>query len=486
MTLPRYELFFAVRPPVIARFCGQFLLVTAALNLVTLIVALLFSEFDIALSYAVMIAVLSVCGALLARISTTDEMQLNEALVLIALIFLMVPLVAALPLIIHGTAPADAVFETISAATTTGLSTLGPIENRPETFRFARAWMQWYGGLGIVVFSLALIVRPGMSALRLASLDSPDDLVGGTRAHARRVLYIYAALTGSGLLLWVLLGGAPYQGLLYIFSAVSTGGFSPGSGSFADLPGLSLPWVVTIASLAGAVPLALYHQAWRKGAREFFANREFIALIFTGLLLTTLLGATLWQQGMSFTEVFHHAPLMSLSAQTTAGFSSMAPADMSPAGKAVMILTMLIGGGIGSTAGGVKMLRVLLLFGLIYHSLKRICVPPDTVLSQRLGKRRVAASDVQDALMIIMLFLGVVGLSWLCFLAYGFDPTNALFEVVSATGTVGLSSGVTAASLPVFLKLVLCADMLLGRLEFVAWLVFFYHRTWFGRKRGWT
>lgn len=111
-------------------------------------------------------------------------------------------------------------------------------------------------------------------------------------------------------------------------------------------------------------------------------------------------------------------------------------------------------------------------------------VPRDAVIDQRLGDRRIEATEVQDALMIILMFIVVVFFSWVPFLFYGYAPLDALFEVVSATGTVGLSSGITQGGLPTLLKLILCADMLLGRLEFVAWMVFFYHRTWFGSKRG--
>jgi trk system potassium uptake protein TrkH len=111
-------------------------------------------------------------------------------------------------------------------------------------------------------------------------------------------------------------------------------------------------------------------------------------------------------------------------------------------------------------------------------------VPPDAVVDQRLGGRRIEATEVQDALMIILMFIIVVFFSWIPFLVYGYAPLDALFEVVSATGTVGLSSGITQAGMPTLLKLTLCADMLLGRLEFVAWMVFFYHRTWFARKRA--
>ena len=265
MAHARKELFFAIRIRFIARYCGQFFLVIAALNLVTVAVALINADFVIAMSYTAVIVGLSLLGLVLARIKTDGHMQMNEAMVLTALVFILVPLVTSVPLLIYGIPFIDALFETISAATTTGLSTLGPVGQRPMTFNFARSWMQWYGGLGIVVLSLAMIVRPGMSALRLSGLDAPDDLVGGTRAHARRVFYVYGVLTVCGFLTWLLLGGKPVEGLLYVFAAVSTGGFAPTDGSFADLPALRLAWVATLTAISGAIPLALYHNAWRNG-----------------------------------------------------------------------------------------------------------------------------------------------------------------------------------------------------------------------------
>lgn len=478
------ELFFAVRWRYIVRYLGQFCLVIGFLNLVPLGVALILAEYEIASSYAGLIIVLLGLWGASSRTRTCGHMQMNEAMVLAAAVFLLIPLVATIPQICAGIPFIDAWFETVSAATTTGLSTQGDVALEPRTFLFARAWMQWYGGLGIVVLSLALVVRPGMSALRLASMDAPDDLVGGTRAHAQRVLLVYLVLTGGGLLLWMLLGGRPFEGLLYIFAAVSTGGFAPTTDSFAGLRAIRLAWVVTLAALAGAVPLALYHRSWQKGWRHFWQNMELRTLLLAGTLMTVLLGSALRVQGMRFPEIIIHAPLMALSAQTTAGFSSLDPGLLDAGAKMTLILAMAMGGGVGSTAGGFKLLRLLILLGLLARCLKSLSVPPSAVVDQRLGRRRIEPNEVQDALMIILVFISVVFVSWVPFLVYGYAPLDALFEVVSATGTVGLSSGVTQASMPVFLKLVLCADMLLGRLEFVAWMVFFYHRTWFGRKRG--
>lgn len=484
MSQARQELFFAIRLRVIAPLCGQFFLVIAALNLVPLVLSLLVSDLSIAASYAVIIAILLCVGLLLCRIRSVERIQMNEAMVLAALIFLVVPLLTTIPLMVDGAPFIDAFFETVSAATTTGLSTLGPIESRSLSLTFARAWMQWYGGLGIVVLSLALVVRPGMAALRLASLDAMDNLVGGARAHARRVISVYTVLTICGITGWLLLGGKPITGLLYVLSAVSTGGFAPTNGSFADLPGLHFVWIVTLVSLSGAVPLALYHRAWLNNWREFLKDRELLALLVVSLLMTGLFGGMLWARGMEISEVLRHAPIMTLSAQSTSGFSSLDPGSLDAGSKSVLILAMAMGGSVGSTAGGFKMLRVLILFGLFYRLLKSLSVPPHAVVEQRLGGRRIEANEVQDALLIILLFIGVVFCSWLPFLVSGYPPLDALFEVVSATGTVGLSCGITGASLPSSLKLTLCADMLLGRLEFVAWMVFFYYRTWFGRKRG--
>ncbi len=484
MVFSGQELFYAVRWRYLGRYLGQFFLVIATLQIATFVVSLFHFELRIAFSYLAMIVGLYLVGFYLSRLKVSGHMQMNEAMVLAALVFLVVPSVAAIPLVIHGLSPLDAWFETVSAATTTGLSTVSDVSSQPATFLFARAWMQWYGGLGIVVLSLALVVRPGMTALRLANQEVTDDLVGGTHAHARRVLIVYLWLTGAGLLAWVLLGGRPLEGLHYILSAVSTGGFAPTSASFADLTDIRLAWVVTLTALAGAVPLALFYRSWHEGWRHFLRNTEVRTLLAVSLCMPALLAVLLWSQGMTYQDVLVHAPLMALSAQTTSGFSSLDPGVLDAGSKAILILSMAIGGGVGSTAGGFKLLRLLILAGIIYRCLKTMSMPSNAVVNQKLGRRRIDANEVQDALMIILLFIMVVFVSWFFFLFYGYAPMDALFEVVSATGTVGLSVGVTEAGMPSILKIVLCADMLLGRLEFVAWLVFFYYRTWVGRKRG--
>ena len=478
------ELSYAVRLRVIGKYFGQLCLVVAVLTLVPLSVASAAGDWDIALRYCVVVAVLGGVGGLLSRLRAARRIQVNEAMILAALTFLLIPLLMTYPMMRAGLDFVDALFEAISGVTTTGLSTLATVENKPLSFLFARAWMQWYGGLGVVVLSLALVMRPGITAKCLAvTEDVADDLVGGTKAHARRVLLVYGLLTFVGVVALLLTGSRFFDAVVYSFSAVSTGGFAPSDSSLGHFPGWQGPWVTTLACLAGALPLALYHRAWRQGWKDLFADLQLRALFASALLASVALGACMFfSSGLSGEQVLFHAPLMALSAQSTAGFSSLNPGDLDAASKMVLIVTMAVGGGLGSTAGGIKLLRILVLLRLLQLTLARTCLPSHAILDPRLGGRRLHDGEIRQALLFILMFIGVVTLSWFFFLLYGYDPLNALFEVVSATGTVGLSAGVTNAAMPDILKGILCLDMLMGRLEILAWLVIFYPRTWIGKR----
>jgi trk system potassium uptake protein TrkH len=146
------------------------------------------------------------------------------------------------------------------------------------------------------------------------------------------------------------------------------------------------------------------------------------------------------------------------------------------------IIAMFVGGGMGSSAGGIKVLRLLILMRLIYLLIRSTALSSHAVVSARLGNRKLAADDMQRAILLILLFAMVILVSWLIFVLYGYPPLDALFEVVSATGTVGLSTGITEAELPTALKLLLCVDMLIGRVEIVALLIVLYPPTWFGKR----
>jgi trk/ktr system potassium uptake protein len=484
MAIHATELRYAVRPGVVLKYVGQLCLVLAALTAVPLAVSIADGDGTAAWRHALATAALAMLGSVLARRPAPTGVQPNEGLVIVAATFLLAALAASYALMAAGISFVDALFEAVSAVTTTGLSTRATLADAPPSFLFTRAWMQWYGGLGLVVLSLALVVKPGLVAKGLAATEThgEDDLVGGTRAHARRVLAVYVVLSATGIAGAWLTGIGPIDAVRYTFAAVSTGGFAPVDDSVAALGAAAQTWIMLLC-LAGAIPLTLYHRVFRQ--------KQFVAvdvLQLAGIVGAAAVGAGLlivslrFVAGLPWSQALHHAPVLAFSAQSTAGFSSLPPAELDPDSKLVLIFQMLLGGGVGSTAGGFKLLRLLIVFAVLRLIVLRACVPRHAVVEPSLAGRRLQADEIQEALLIVLLFVGVVAFSWLPFVMLGYAPIDALFEVVSAVGTVGLSVGVTEAAMPLALKGVLCVDMLLGRLEILAWLVMFYRGTWFGRR----
>lgn len=475
---------YAARFPVLAKYFGQLCLVVAALTILPLAVSLMQGETHITFRYAIIIVTLAGVGGILGRMQAPRDMQVNEAIVLAAFMFLFTPLVMSFPMMGSGLNFPNALFETISAATTTGLSTVENLETMPQTFLFARAWMQWYGGLGIVVFSLALLFRPGTAAKRLSVTEAKEeDLVGGTKAHARRVLVVYVILTGTGILLLLIERVRFFDALLYTMASVSTGGFAPHDNSLAALESPFIHFSVILICLAGAVPLCFYYKLYKKERRPTTDALQLRWLLIMGGLMSLLLGICMVStEELGWMQALHHATVLAFSAQTTAGFSVIDLSEIHAGSKLILIMTMAVGGGIGSTAGGFKILRLLIIINLLRVLLRRACATRHAVIEPRIAGRRVEETEIQETLLIVLLFVAVILFSWLPFVLMGYHPMDSLFEVVSATGTVGLSAGVVTSEMPILLKGILCVDMLLGRLEILAWLVMVYPRTWIGRR----
>ena len=474
---------YSVRFLPVLKYFGQICIVLALLTLVPLVVSIILGDYRVALRYTIVVVSVFLMGFSLQRLPTPKRIQTNEAMVVTALIFLFAPIVMTWPTMASGLSFTDALFETISGITTTGLTVTASVADKPAIFLFSRAWMQWVGGLGIVILFVATMLRPGLVAKRIGDLEDYEaDLVGSTRAHARRVIIVYSILTGFGIIVLGLLDAGWFNGVIYSLSAVSTGGFSPHDASLAGLSSQWLQAIVILLSVAGAIPLVLYFRSFKEGGRVLIRDHQLQGILIAGLAAALLMALFLTRDGFSWIQALHHGVLNAFSAQSTAGFSTLDISQLNAGAKLTLIFSMFLGGGVGSTAGGIKILRLLILGQLLFTFLQRPGMPRQAVAEASLGRHRLETDELQSALSIVFVFLAFVGISWLVFVAMGHNPLDSLFEVVSAIGTVGLSSGISAPDLHPILKGVLCADMLLGRLEIIAWLVLFYPRTWIGRR----
>lgn len=472
---------YAVRGRVVVYYLALLAFMLALLELPPLAVAWAVGEQTTAWRYLVMVVVLLAAAAAGRRLHTPGRIQSNEAAVVAALAFVLAPLVALYPLTASGLGPLDAWFEAVSGVTTTGLSVAGSVDQRSPAFHFGRAWLQWYGGLGIAVLSVALFMGRHAAARRLVAATENEDPATTARTQARQVLLAYAALTVGGVALLAAVTGAPFTAVVYMLSTVSTGGFAPADSSLAALSKAGA-WVVTGYCLLGAVPLLAYVHGLRRG-RQILRDPEVRALAVMTLLVWLALTWTMASgAGLGWTAALKQGLWLGTSAQTTTGFSALQVADLDPASKVVVMVAMLVGGSTGSTAGGIKLLRLLVVIELLRYFLRRSAMPPHAAIEPRLAGRALDTSDIALAALLIALFAAAVVLSWVVFVAWGYAPLDSLFEVASALGTVGLSTGITAPDLPAPLKVVLGLDMLLGRLEIVTLLILLYPRTWLGRR----
>jgi trk system potassium uptake protein TrkH len=474
---------YPVRGPVLLKYLGQLGLMLAILTIPPLSVSIFFAEYAISGRYLIIILALLLLSIPLSRLSVPTALQANEALTITALAFLFSPLFMTYPLMGTGLSFQDAWFEAISGITTTGLSVLSSVENQSPSLLFARAWMQWYGGLGIAILSVALLMGQSIVSKKLVEPVPGENLVTTTRTHARRVLTAYVLLTTIGIVFLLGLQVEPFHAITLTLTAISTGGFSPFNDSLAGLDSISARSFLLLLCLCGSISLPLYAYTYHHGFRRLISDVELPAL----LVLCTLAGITVGlslghHTNLSWTEALAHGAALGVSAQTGTGFSTVSLTEIDQTSKSLLMASMFIGGSVGSTAGGIKIFRFLIVLVLIRFILQRACAPPHAVVEPWLGTRRLEYEDLTRALLLTLLFIGVIVISWILFLAGGYDPLNALFEVTSATGTVGLSTGITGTELPGWLKGVLCFDMLAGRLEIFALLMVFYPPTWRERR----
>jgi len=470
-----------VRYRVLARYLSRIGLVIILLRLIPILVSGINGEWLFTIHQLLALAVLSAICLPLARLRPPEDIKRNEVMVISALSFVLAAALEAIPFVGTGLSGIDAFFEAVSGVTTTGLSTMTGLQEHSTGVLFARSWMQWYGGLGVVAFSVALLfLDRGIASRRLAmgEINDSRDFLGNAHSHSINLLIIYCALTLFAIGVLLIAGASPLNAVTHALSGVSTGGFSIYDSSLAAIDAWPVQFLMMLCGVAGAVSLPFYYRFSRTGIKELSCNPEVLALPVISITIIGLLFLCLDSSSADVLSRLKIAVIMGLSAQTTTGFANADVASLDDTAKLSLIFSMLVGGSIGSTAGGIKILRFLIVLRLLQFFIERTALPAHAVLDRQLGGDKLESDEVERVLLLILIFIGTVLCSWLPFLMAGYDPMNALFEVVSACSATGLSTGITGSGLEPWLKAVLIADMLLGRVEFIAFLVFLYPRTW--------
>lgn len=456
-------------------------------------VALGYGERQAARGFAIAVGVALSCGLsgfLLFRRHRDGALLTRDGFLVVAASWLAVSAFGALPFVLTGSIPSytDAFFETTSGFTTTGASILRDVEALPRSILFWRSLTHWIGGMGIVVLTVAVLPRLGIGGLKLMRSEAPgptlDKLTPRLTETAKILWLIYLALTAAAFGLLLLAGLDWFDALTTTFGTVATAGFSPRNASVGAYGSAFVDVVVTVFMLLAAVNFSLYFQVVRGRPGLLLNNLElrvFAAIFLIAAALVTL-SVTGGGGYRSFGEGVRYASFQVASILTTTGFST-ADYDAWPAlAKGVLVTLMLVGGCAGSTAGGVKVIRLATLFKQGLNELKYL-VHPQGIFMLKIGDRPVKKDVLYPVAVFFFLYVALVMATVLIVSAAGADLLSALATGLAMAGNIGPGFGAVGparnyAHYPDLVKWWLSFAMLVARLEVYTVLVLLTPTFW--------
>lgn len=475
---------------IIGRFTGQVVFGIGAVLALMAVVAALLGEANEALAFVVA-AALAVSTGALSQLALAAPRRLtpSQGLATVAIVWSVAPVFGAVPLLLSGhyAGPLDAYFEAVSGFTTNGLSLANDLDHLPLSVNLWRHVMHLLGGQGILLVVLTIFATAGGGAGTLYTGEGRAERVlpniVQTARFILRVLFLYAAVGLPALWLALRLhagmrgADATFHAVALFATSFHTAGFSPMSASAAFYRSPVVEAVLMVLMLAGAFSFALHYQLWLGRRRELSRNLEVRAFVCTLLAIFAVLVFGLARSGTYDTgaELFRIGFFSLVSAHTTTGLSlvpgRLLVTDWGVLAPAMIVSAMAIGGMAGSTAGGIKAIRIGLLAKGVTREIRRVLLPDSAVLVQSYHattRRIVRDADIRGAATVLLLFVILYLAGGMIGLFYGYDLQLALFESTAAAATGGLSVGVVRPALETPLKVLYIVQMLVGRLEFVA------------------
>jgi len=412
----------------------------------------------------------------------------REAFVGVAVSWVVATVLGAVPYLLVGVfGPIDALFESISGFTTTGASVLTDFA-QPHGIMFWRSLTHWYGGMGIVVLFLAILPAVGGGAIRLFAAESPGPisqrLTPRLRDTARRLWYVYVGISAAEALILMAVGLGPFSAITHTFGTMATGGFSPEAASVGALHSWAAELVIVVFMVVAGGNFALY--LWVLAGKGKEALRDAELRLYLGLLgaSTILVALSLLIAGshQSPLHAFREALFQVVSIQTTTGFVTADFDTWNSFAKTLLVMLMFVGGCAGSTAGGIKVVRLLLLWKSAHRALAQ-AVHPRAVIPVRVSSRAVPDNLVMSVLAFFFLYVSLFAVGTLLVASSNVGLVTAASAVAATFNNVGPGLELVGATLnyaPIapFGKVVLMALMLLGRLELLPIMLPFTRVFW--------
>jgi len=430
-------------------------------------------------------------GALLkylTRNKKSKELKKKDGYLIVTAGWIFMSVFGALPYIFSGAIPdfTNAFFETISGYTTTGASILTDIEAVPNGILFWRSLTQWIGGMGIIVLALAILPFLGIGGMQLFVAEAPgitpDKLQPRIQETAKRLWFLYVGLTLAEAIALFVAGMGPFDAINHSLTTMATGGFSTKNDSLQFVDPVIQYIVIFFMFLAGT-SFTLTYFALKRNFKKVFKNEEFKVYLSFTVVITLIVTITLLVvSDEPFEASFRDALFQVVSLITTTGFVSADYTSWAPFLSVIFFILLFVGGSAGSTAGGVKVIRHIVLFKNSFLELKRQ-LHPSAIMPVRISGKAVEQSIVYNVLAFIMIYILVflVGVTLLSTMNVDFD--TAFGAVATSLGNVGPGIGDVGpldnfSEMPTGGKWLLSALMLLGRLELFTVLMLLSPHFW--------
>jgi len=474
----------------VAKVLAFLLLVTAFCLLLPAAVSLIYREADWRQFLLAAAVGSAVGGSGLLLLRDAPDLRIREGFAAVAFGWLVVGLLGALPTWLSGQIPSftDAVFESISGFTTTGASILTDVESHSHAVLFWRALSHWLGGMGIVLLAVAVLPLLGVGGMQLFRAEVPgpvaERLTPRIRETARLLWGVYVLLTLLEMAALTVAGMHPFDAVCHSFATMATGGFSNHNASVGGYATPAVEWIIIVFMLLAGTNFSLHYLALTGRVKAYLRDEEFrfYLLIIAGVtaVLTVVLFAAHFYQGRL--ETVRLALFQVTSIITTTGFGTADYLQWPPFAHAVLLMLMAVGGCAGSTGGGIKVVRLLILLKTAKLELRRM-LHPRAVFTLWFNDRAVPPALQTNVLGFFLLYMVVYGTGVLALTVGGRDLVTSVGATAATLGNIGPGLGLVGpasnyASLLDWEKWLLTGFMLVGRLELFTVLVLFLPGAW--------
>ncbi|MCK4240506.1 MAG: TrkH family potassium uptake protein [Candidatus Atribacteria bacterium] len=441
-------------------------------------------------AFILSIIITTLSGFLLRKFSSSEEpIGPKEGFAISTLGWIFAAGFGTLPFIFAGTFPSfiDAYFEAMSGFTTTGATVLTPIEGNPYAILFWRDFIQWLGGMGIIVLVVAILPALGAGGMQLFKSEvpgpEPDRLKPRIKETAKLLWGVYIIISALQVACLYFTGMSLFDALTNMFGTMPTGGFTPRNLSVGAYNNPIFETIIILFMFIAGANFTLHYKALHGNVKSLIKDREF--LFYSGVILFSILAITTQLRLYIYNSIFtalRYASFQVVSIATTTGFVT-ADYDIWPAfSKSILLILMFVGGCAGSTGGAIKNIRVLLLLKQAYREIHKL-IHPQAVTPIRLGDKTVSEEVMRNITGFFFLYVFIFVICTFIMSVLGLDIVSAMASVAATLGNVGPGLGLvgpaqTYALIPPLGKITLILCMLLGRLEIYTVLIMVVPEFW--------